>query len=241
MTTITDFIHQYYDIKFQGDIESGNLESIKEFVISDTSNLFHIQLEVAALFINTFASATDSILLEEVRSMEPNNHHSIQAVWLNKNLNILGWDCEGTESFSELKQKICKIEDVCRQALQSSSEEEKKELEERLFGLIKQVAKELPEVLPDTEEQLSLRRKSILTSLEQASSKFNRIYLNCWSDCFDKMENTKFCESLKNRNIIVLSLKPTISTKFGNEKLVLQKRLNERFQEEEKRMKEESA
>ena len=132
---LTAFVNKNYNIVFKGkDVDDNNLEDVKEFLLADIHvSLGHTILN--SLFINTFATKNDMVLIEAIPSMkqiQPDDTFS--SVWLKTKAKIVGWDMgtlseiTGKSTFQKLSELERKGHILHRQLLDDNYEGSKVKL-----------------------------------------------------------------------------------------------------------------
>jgi len=90
---INSFINKNYYVVFTGaGANESGLSNVREFLLADVG---HNGCPVNSLFINTFATNEDVVMVERIPSMkEVAPDEAIQSVWLKTQAKIFGWDTD---------------------------------------------------------------------------------------------------------------------------------------------------
>jgi hypothetical protein len=136
---ISDFIHNFYDVIYQGtQVTTKDFSDVDEFLLSDIHNSEGHNV-INSLFINTFSNKNDVVLVESVSSMKKidkdKNYHS---ACLTTTSNILGWDAEYLPELAkdplwektadlEIKARVL-LRDYCNPAFSNDKEQLKTKL-----------------------------------------------------------------------------------------------------------------
>lgn len=211
---INEFIKTNYEVIY------GDVNQADEFLLIDSpESLGH--REINSLFINSYATANDIVLVQSIPSMkEIKATEAPQSLWLKTTAKIVGWD-KGTVAEIQ-KLPVCiqnekseiKVNVILKQLHEAEGDtaELNKKLKEAIrgsFGLIgelfqheKEIAENEAKALPDCMESM---KNSLIEAKKQAKRSFliaKSLYL------IPEEENLKLAENqlefIQQRSVVIL-------------------------------------